>query len=191
MSQPLITIGDKTSHGGVVTGATTLSVTSNKPIARMGDMTACPKCKGMFPIAEGDASLIIDGAAAAYHGCKTACGATLIAGQQFTSTLPSSGAAPGASDTTSVTDAPKFSSVGAGLAAAYEEHDLDPNKRYQGRFQLVDESDGHPIEGKNVRLRSTSGQYITGKTDADGFTQSVERDAAEALAFDIIEEKKA
>ena len=191
MGQPLITIGDKTSHGGVVMGATMLSLTGDKPIARVGDMTACPKCKGMFPIAEGDGSLIIDGAAAAYHGCKTACGASLIAGQQFTTTAPSSGAAPGAPDSGgSSAAASRYGAVGAGLAAAYEELDLDAGKRYQGRFQLVNESDGKPIAGSHPHA-SAGGQEITGTTDADGFTQWVDRDAAEALAFDLIEKENA
>jgi len=81
-----------------------------------------------------------------------------------------------------------FGAVGLGLAAAYQD---EPHKsvdeRFQGRFQLVSVDTGKPIVGKEVRVRSTTGQYLTGTTDAEGFTQWVERDAAESLALDLLE----
>ena len=83
MSGPLIKLGDKTSHGGTVIEASTQSDTGGAGIARMGDKTICPK-HGSSPIISGDSSLIIDGKPAARHGDKTACGASLIAGQQAT-----------------------------------------------------------------------------------------------------------
>ncbi|MEX5745584.1 PAAR domain-containing protein [Massilia sp. X63] len=83
MAGPLITLGDKTSHGGSVIEASPHSDTGGKGIARMGDKTVCPK-HGPNPIVTGDTTLIIDGKPAARHGDKTACGATLIAGQQAT-----------------------------------------------------------------------------------------------------------
>jgi uncharacterized Zn-binding protein involved in type VI secretion len=80
MAGPLIVLGDKTSHGGSVVGASAFSDSGGVPIARLGDQTVCPK-HGPNPIVSGDATLIIDGKAAARHGDKTACGATLIASQ--------------------------------------------------------------------------------------------------------------
>jgi len=44
------------------------------------------------------------------------------------------------------------------------------------------------MRSQAVRVRSTGGQYITGTTDADGYTTWVERDAREALAFDLIQD---
>ncbi|MET3134598.1 putative Zn-binding protein involved in type VI secretion [Oxalobacteraceae bacterium GrIS 1.11] len=191
MSQPLIVLGDKTSHGGTVIGCTIASATGGKPIARQGDMVSCPKCKGVFPIAQGDASLIIDGAPAAYHSCKVACGAVLLSSQVFTTTVPASGAAPGAGGDDTVSLAQRFGSVGAGLAAAYEDEPLDEHgQRFQGRFQLISATDGQPVSGQSARVRSTGGQYLTGSTDAEGYTQWVERDATEALAFDLTDESK-
>ena len=120
----------------------------------------------------------------AYHGCKTACGSTLIASQQLTLTEPSSGAAPAAASSAVVREG--FGAIGAGMAAAYEDEPLDPRlTRFQGRFRLVDLDTGEPIPGRAVRVRSTGGQYLTGTTDADGCTQWLQRDAAEALAFDL------
>ena len=81
MSGPLIRLGDKTSHGGVVIQASSESTVDGIGIARMGDKTVCP-AHGSAPIVSGDSSLIIDGKPAARAGDKTACGATLIAGQQ-------------------------------------------------------------------------------------------------------------
>lgn len=187
--QPFIVLGDKTSHGGTVLMGSPFSDCDGKAIARVGDMCSCPTCKGVFPIAQGDGSNVVDGAPVAYHGCKTACGASLISSQIRTLTEPSSGALPGTGDGGADGDASNgFGSVGAGMAAAYQDepHESDAD-RFQGRFQLVSVDTGEPIAGKAVRVRSTNGQYLTGTTDAEGFTQWVERDALEALAFDLHE----
>ena len=149
-------------------------------------MVACPLCKSVFPIAQGDQSNIIDGAPVAYNGCKTACGATLISSQLMTLTNPSSGSALGAFGTA----LERFGTVGAGMAAAYEEEPLDgEEKLFQGRFQLVSAEDGKPIQGEAVSVRSANGQNIGGTTDANGYTEWVERDAAEALAFTLVKDK--
>jgi len=84
MSKPFIVLGDKTDHGGTVVTASAETDINGKTVARVGDKVSCPKCKGMFPIAAGDATTLIDGQAVARHGDKTACGATLIAGQSQT-----------------------------------------------------------------------------------------------------------
>ena len=83
MPGPLIRLGDKTTHGGSVIEASTVSDIDGIGIARMGDKTVCP-IHGSAPIVSGDRTLIVDGKPAARHGDKTACGAMLIAGQQTT-----------------------------------------------------------------------------------------------------------
>jgi uncharacterized Zn-binding protein involved in type VI secretion len=185
MGQLIIVLGDITDHGGTVITAGTMTDTNGFPWARQGDMVACPKCKGVFPIAQGDANFIVDGAPVAYHGCKVACGATLIGGKQgITSMVPVSGAAPGGADD----DADRFGVISSAMAAAYEDKPVDPEgQRFKGRFQVLDRISGQPAAPTNVRVRSTEGQYITGQTDSDGYTQWVERDASEALAFDLAE----
>lgn len=83
MAGPLIRLGDKTSHGGTVVEASPHSTSGGKGIARMGDKATCP-LHGATAIVSGDGTLVVDGKPAARHGDKTACGATLIAGQQAT-----------------------------------------------------------------------------------------------------------
>ncbi len=85
MGRALIVLGDKTSHGGTVIEASGQSASGNIRIARVGDKVTCPKKgHGTCPIVSGDPTLIIDGQPAARHGDTTACGATLIASQSFT-----------------------------------------------------------------------------------------------------------
>jgi uncharacterized Zn-binding protein involved in type VI secretion len=81
MPAPLIRLGDKTSHGGTVVEASQFSDIDGIGIARMGDKASCP-IHGSTTIASGDQTLIVNGKPAARHGDQTACGATLIAGQQ-------------------------------------------------------------------------------------------------------------
>ena len=156
--------------------------------ARVGDMVSCPRCKGVFPISQGDPSLIDDGHAVAYHGCKVACGATLISSQMMTLTEPSGGAGQGAAGAAAGGALPRgFGSVGATKAAGYQDEAVGKEgHRCRGRVQVVDRSTGEPVAGQRVRLRSTSGQYLEGTTDADGFTQWVERDVNEALALELL-----
>ncbi|MFP5391575.1 MAG: PAAR domain-containing protein [Gammaproteobacteria bacterium] len=85
MSLPLIVMGDRTSHGGTVISADLTFDINGKCVARVGDLTVCPKCKGTFPITSG-ASDLVDGAGNAYarHMDETACGAKLISSQMTT-----------------------------------------------------------------------------------------------------------
>lgn len=90
MSRPLIVVGDKTSHGGVVLEGASTTAVEGKAIARVGDKVSCPLCghgqHGITEIVTGDPTLIIDGRPAARDGDMTACGATLIASQATTTT---------------------------------------------------------------------------------------------------------
>lgn len=85
MTRPFIVLGDKTDHGGVVISASGTTSTGNKGIACVGDRVTCPKTgHGETTIVTGDPTVIIDGRAAARHGDKTACGATLLSTQGVT-----------------------------------------------------------------------------------------------------------
>ena len=85
MTRPFIVLGDKTNHGGVVISASETTDCNGKGIARIGDKVTCPKKEHgkVTTIVTGDSTAIIDGRPAARHGDKTACGASLIAGQSI------------------------------------------------------------------------------------------------------------
>ena len=82
MAGALIVLGDKTNHGGTVISADMTVDIHGKYVARIGDMTVCPKCKGTFPI-NSAANDLVDGSGKGYarHFDTTACGARLISGQ--------------------------------------------------------------------------------------------------------------
>ncbi len=185
MGQPIIVLGDTTDHGGKVITAGSTADTNGFPWARKGDMVSCPKCKGVFPIAQGDPNFISDGAPVAYAGCSVACGAKLIGGKQgITTTVPHGGAAPGAGGGLDN----RFGLIAGTIAAAYEDQPVDHERqRFKGRFRVLDRATGEPVASTSVRVRSTDGQYLTGQTDSEGYTQWVERDANEALAFDLVD----
>ena len=81
MSSPFVRLGDPTSHGGTVISADPTTTFDGKPVARVGDMTVCPKCKGVFAITCGAGDVISNGQAMARQGDSTACGASLVATQ--------------------------------------------------------------------------------------------------------------
>ncbi len=85
MGKPYIVIGDKTSHGGTVISADFTYCINGKATARVGDQVVCPRCKGVFPITEGDPGSV-DGSGKSYArlGDKTACGASLVSSQGLT-----------------------------------------------------------------------------------------------------------
>ena len=82
MRRKYIVLGDTTSHGGKVTSARGAGrMTYNgKPVACVGDIVYCPKCKGTHRIIEGAVKppKWLDGVLVAVEGCRTSCGALLI-----------------------------------------------------------------------------------------------------------------
>ena len=83
MSKPFIVVGDQTDHGGKVVAGSPVTDAAGKAIARVGDEVTCPRHGHghKIVIASGDSTCMIDGQAAARHGDKTSCGATLISTQ--------------------------------------------------------------------------------------------------------------
>lgn len=83
MTRPLIVLGDKTDHGGVVLAGSVVTLVDGKPVACVGDPVSCPRRGhgGTTVIATGSPSMVIDGRMVARHGDKTACGATLLSSQ--------------------------------------------------------------------------------------------------------------
>ena len=80
MPLKIITVGDKTDHGGKVITASTTMRFDGRFVARKGDEVSCPKHPDVKPnvILEGDASMTDDGVPIARHGHKATCGCILI-----------------------------------------------------------------------------------------------------------------
>lgn len=85
LTKPLIVMGAKTTHGGTVISADLTFDINGKYVARVGDLTVCPKCKSTFVITAGPSDLV-DGSGMGYarHMDSTACGAKLISSQVTT-----------------------------------------------------------------------------------------------------------
>ena len=89
MTRPLIVVGDKTDHGGVVLTGSAVTLIDGKPVACVGDTVSCPLAGhgGTTVIVTGSSGMVIDGRMVARHGDKTACGATLLSSQVETSNV--------------------------------------------------------------------------------------------------------
>jgi uncharacterized Zn-binding protein involved in type VI secretion len=75
MQTPAATLGTPTTHGGVVTSASSITV-NGRLAARVGDTVTCP-LHGPGIITDGGRGTI-EGRAIAHHGSGTTCGATLV-----------------------------------------------------------------------------------------------------------------
>jgi uncharacterized Zn-binding protein involved in type VI secretion len=185
----LIVIGDKTDHGGSVITCSQLSSTDGKGWARVGDMVSCPRCKGIFPIVQGDNGFRTEGRAVAYDGCKTACGAVLVSSQTISRTAPVDAAAPAVGGGLPAHLMAGFGLISNTLAGCYQDEPVGTGgERFRGRFQLVEAATGEPIRSQAVRVRSTCGQSLKCMTDDNGYTEWVVRDVREVLAFDVLQD---
>lgn len=84
MSLKIITVGDKTDHGGtVISGSSTHNI-HGRAIARLGDKVDCPqsypggKPHGVNKIITAHDTLTANGVAVAVEGCTTECGCKLL-----------------------------------------------------------------------------------------------------------------
>jgi len=87
MSADIITVGDITSHGGVVISGSPSSKIRGRAIARLGDLVNCPQCyadgrpHGINPIVQVAGRSKVDGIPVARAGDMGECGCVLIGSQ--------------------------------------------------------------------------------------------------------------
>ena len=86
MTREIVLVGDRTASGGVVISGSKWDTIDGRSIARLGDDVDCPekypdgRPHGVNRIAEGDASMLVDGRAVALAGHRSECGCVLLAG---------------------------------------------------------------------------------------------------------------
>jgi uncharacterized Zn-binding protein involved in type VI secretion len=168
MSGEIIRAGDKTSHGGIVVEGSQTDICMGKPIAFIGHMTFCPKCKGNFPIIEGVMTVTFYGRGVAVAGMKTACGASLLA-SQFTDTVQrGSGAGNKVLAGSSGVMAKKTVSEVTQPSATDGEEGIETEHFYS----LLDEQ-GLPIDGYHHDLQVAEELYTRAGDYSDGHTATV------------------
>jgi uncharacterized Zn-binding protein involved in type VI secretion len=84
MSLKIITVGDKTDHGGTVISGSPTHDIHGRAIARLGDKVDCPqsppggKSHGINKIVTAHDTLTANGVPVAVEGCTTECGCKLL-----------------------------------------------------------------------------------------------------------------
>lgn len=175
--RPFIVLGDTTDHGGVVVGASQVSLTHDKPIARVGDQVTCPRRgHGTTVIVTGDPTMIIDGSPAARHGDKCACGATLIS-SQFVSTVGDGGGGAGNNAST------MHRSETAGTPANRQATQHDEDEEILEQFYEAIDADGQPIDGYKFDLFANDALHTKAAYLKSGRSVSVDGDASLRLVM--------
>ena len=177
MSGEIIRLGDPTSHGGVVIEGSVSDICMGKPIAYVGHMTACPKCKGSFPIAEGALTTTFYGKGVALAGMKTACGASLVA-TQFTDCVEYGSGHQGTTSNSSTTGA---AGTCSGLASFAQ---VVPTEMFDLYF-LVKNSESEIVSNTPYRITLSDGRIFEGVTDQLGHTQKVSAPTALQATIEV------
>lgn len=173
----IIRVGDATTHGGKVISGDTTMIVHGRPVARVGDMVICPACQGTFPIVEGNPGMRRNGKPIAYEGCRTSCGAQLLASEAtFHHNVPSGGggsavASPAPMDLLNVT-----------VDAAHQV------QTYHGRVQVMDRTSGRSMPNVKVRLTCTDGQSLECVTDPQGYTPTIHSDQPASVDIEILDQ---
>ena len=84
MSKALITVGAKTSHGGMVTESESSFLINGMAVHLNGMTHYCPKGQTTATAIASDLSTIVQGRAVIIAGDKTRCGATFLPMQNLT-----------------------------------------------------------------------------------------------------------
>lgn len=185
MSRPLIVVGDKTSHGGVVIQGSAMSDAAGKMISRVGDKVTCPvRGHGSVTIiVSGDPTLIVDGQPVARHGDTTACGATLISSQVVTYVDSGSNSSGSAASSAAAFAA----AVGAGATSAASSSGSKAPAAYDQHFALLDAVTGATLSNRLYRIK-WSGGIAEGRTDGAGLTQKIAANTPENATIDVFAE---
>lgn len=158
-----IVLGDRTSHGGKVMECASRRFIDGIPVARVGDLVWCPRCKRATRIITSRFPQITEnGLASAFDMDMTDCGALLYSRHNDHAGF---GADDDDSEAAAKADAAAKSKVkanGSAKTASVQEH-----------FVLNDGDTGSGFSGLQYTLHVADGRAIKGETDALGRTNVV------------------
>ncbi len=173
MARNWIVRGDPTSSGGSVISGSPFTDIDGIAVARITDQATCLKHRGVFPIVEGDATLVVDGQPVALHGSALACGCKVLSAQQMHVFVDAGGGTgggrSGSGTATSVMQAAE--AVAAATAA---------NNRYDEALRFVNAA-GAALSGVGYTLFLENGKALNGTTDDDGRTDRVVTEVPERI----------
>ncbi|MBU0783220.1 MAG: PAAR domain-containing protein [Gammaproteobacteria bacterium] len=152
----MIRQGDTTSHGGTVLEGFPFYTVEGRAVAAMGHKVACPLCKGVFPIAQGNPAHTFNNVPLAYEGMKTACGASLIASQASTTHTSPTGSVARVAEQ-QIPDNP--------LGNQTEDKVV--------QFVIRHHETQEPLEGVPYSIKLSTGATETGHSNADGLTRKL------------------
>jgi hypothetical protein len=143
-----------------------------KPMAFIGHKVQCPKCRGVYPIADGVLTTTFYGKGVAVAGMKTACGAVLIA-SQFTDIAEwSSGA--GIANSSPQNESRNAKSTSTSINGTGQQADglaVTPEEAIEiETFYSLTDGAGNPLEHYRYdlhvedQLHTKAGTYTNGKT---------------------------
>lgn len=167
---------------------------SGKPAARVSDPTACPlPGHGTNPIAAGSGDVFFDGLPAAREGDASACGGAMVGDLATTVLINGKPAA----TVGSVGSHGNKVTAGSGTVIIGNSHSPAPfvpplpveiQWSFNEHFVINCQDSGKPLAGVAYTLKTASGKIINGITGADGKTQKISSDQAEALEL-VIEQQ--
>jgi uncharacterized Zn-binding protein involved in type VI secretion len=160
-----IVLGDRTSHGGKVMECSSKRLIDGIPIARVGDLVWCPRCKRPTRIISSRfPQMTENGIASAFDMDMTDCGALLYSRHNDHAGF---GTNAGASPATTK-DQPKSSSA-------------DQSANVQEHFVLRDSDNSKGLSGLGYTLNVADGRAIKGETDEQGRTDVVWTGSPDAM----------
>ena len=161
--KPLITIGCKTDHGGVVVEVDSTFQIEGKPVHLEGMKHFCPKCKKVVSaVSLGKGFLVVGSKTIIMAGDKTTCGATFLPQHSLVSRDAGSGSGCGSSSSAS-------SSFSSNVAKIFDE-----------QIVAVDET-GNLLPDISYYIKTAEGKVYKGKTDIQGKTPRIETTSSNEL----------
>ena len=168
MARNWIVKGDPTSSGGQMITASNETDIDGVGVARVGDKATCPTLhKGVFPIIEGDITIIVDGQPVALHGSALACGCRVLSAKQ--SHVHVIDEAGGRSSGKAAAVAGAAAVLISKLPTAF-----DQALRFVGTH-------GTPLADVPYTLHLDDGRSVSGTTNADGETSRVSTEQSQAI----------
>lgn len=159
---PAITIGDKTTHGGVVIEADQTFLVDGKPVHLGGMKHYCPQCKSTVSAIASNQLVVINGKAMIVSGDKTSCGAVFLSSQNLVVKDQGSGSSSSASENKSSTNI------------------------VEKKLLLRDSMTQEPLSQVHYEIHKDNQLIKSGVTDQQGFTELITANENDKLEIRLL-----